>query len=229
FQPELAERKARSTNGFAGHATSLLLSVLNLLWHQHDNLSPKKRARFFARAKSNLSSVSISIRSSTTTRPRATRLRSGTRSICYYRGNALSLPHYVASINPNLNANRTERRSCFGKSVINVCSKSVKRQSTVQIPFRTRDFSAVQSTGNSHFNSKRPEPLGVFHRFAHCASKRDSLFQLQRDLFCLELRIQFRLVNLLDINQNFAPGFAFDLIAELVDFRTLSTDDDSRS
>src|SRR5262249_25305753 len=139
------------------------------------------------------------------------------------------LTHNVASIDPNFDTDRTERRSRFGKSIIDIRAQSVKRQSTVQIPFRSRDFSAVQSSRHPDFDALTAKPLGVLHRLAPRAAKRDSLFKLQRNLFGLQLGIQLWLVNLLDVDQDFTTGLSFDLVAELVDLCALSTDDDSRS
>ena len=52
----------------------------------------------------------------------------------------------------------------------------------------------------------RAEPQRFFDCLAHGPTKRDSLLELGRNLFRLQLGVQFRLMNLLDRNQDFPAG-----------------------
>src|SRR5437899_1961537 len=60
------------------------------------------------------------------------------------------------------------------------------------------------------------------------ASKCSSLLKLGRDLFCLQLRIQFGLMNLLDRDQHFPARPRRDVALKLIDLRSLAPDDDAR-
>src|SRR5262249_22993116 len=133
----------------------------------------------------------------------------------------------LSAINPNLDADDAERRVGFGKSVINIRTQSVQRKLSLQVPLAARDFSTVQTAADLHLNSLSAKPERFFDGFAHRATESNSLFELRRDLLGLQLRIQFRLVNLLNRNQHFATGTGRDVAFQLVDLRALATDDDA--
>src|ERR1700740_2509253 len=97
------------------------------------------------------------------------------------------------------------------------------------MPFTARDFRAVQAAADLHFDSLGAEPQRFLNRLAHRAAKRNSLFELRRNLLGLQLRIQLRLVNLLNRNQHLAAGTRRDIALELVDLRSLAADDDART
>src|SRR6185369_14919014 len=100
---------------------------------------------------------------------------------------------------------------------------------TLQVPFTARDFRAVQTAADLHFDSLGAEPQRLFNRLAHRAAKRNSLFELRRNLLGLQLCIQLRLVNLLNRNQNLTAGARRDITLELVDLGSLAPDDDART
>src|SRR5438132_3012984 len=97
------------------------------------------------------------------------------------------------------------------------------------MPFAARNLGPVETAADFHLNSLRPETQRFFHGFSHGASKGNSLFKLGRDLFRLQLCVQFRLVNLLDRNQNFAASARRNIAFQLIDLGSLSPDDNSRS
>jgi len=103
----------------------------------------------------------------------------------------------------------------------------MQRQPPLQIPLRTRDFVAVQPSAYANFNSLAPEAQRRIDRLAHRAPEAYALFQLQRDRFRHQLRVQFGLVHFLDVDKNvFAPGALLQIGLELVDLRALAPDDD---
>src|SRR5438067_12579148 len=105
----------------------------------------------------------------------------------------------------------------------------MQRKLSLQVPLAAGDFGAVQTAADLHLNSLRAEAQRLFHGFSHRATKSDSFFELGCNLLGLQLRVQFRLVNLLNRNQDFAAGAGRDVALELVDLRTLTANDDARA
>src|SRR6266853_57499 len=117
----------------------------------------------------------------------------------------------------------------LGKTKIDVRAERLQRQPSLQVPFLARDFRAVQTAGDTNLDSLASETQGRVHRLAHGAAEGHALFELQRNRFGDELRLQFRPVDFLDVNVNFAFRALLDFTLELVDFRALAPDDDSRT
>src|SRR5262249_19208175 len=59
------------------------------------------------------------------------------------------------------------------------------------------------------------------------APKSNELLELRCDLFCLQLCVQLRLVNLLNRDKDFTTGARRNVSFQLVDLRSLPTDDDA--
>src|ERR1044072_7199545 len=137
--------------------------------------------------------------------------------------------HDLTAIDSNLDADLSERGLCFRETIIDVGTQRVQRQLPLQVPLATGDFSAVQTTADFHLDSLRTKTQRLFTRFAHRATKSNALLELRCDLLGLELRVQFRLVDLLDRNEYFASGLHREIALELVDLRALATDDDAGS
>src|SRR6267154_2313257 len=101
----------------------------------------QKAGSIFHTSQTQLSSLSISVPvvSAVSVRSAAartwTRLRSGARSICrlLHRSNTATVTHDVSAIDPDFYADFTESRVGFGKSVIDIGSQGVQRQTTVEI------------------------------------------------------------------------------------------------
>src|SRR6266404_60624 len=96
------------------------------------------------------------------------------------------------------------------------------------MPLAARDLRTIQSATNFHLNSLGAKPQRLFNGFAHSAPKRNAFFELRGNFFCLELGVEFRFVNLLNRDQNFATGLGRQVSLQLVDLRALAADDDSR-
>src|SRR5271157_255291 len=132
-------------------------------------------------------------------------------------------------INPALHANHAVRRARLGETVIDIGAQCVQRQPPLQIPLRTRDFVAIQPPAHSHLDAFATEAQRRIHRLAHRPPEAHALFQLQRNRFRHQLRIQLRLVHFLDIDMHFARSLLLQILLQLVDFRALAPDDDPRT
>src|SRR5205085_9303524 len=100
--------------------------------------------------------------------------------------------------------------------VVNIRAQSVEWQTPLQIPLRARDLCAVQTARNFDLDALTAKAQRLLDRFAHGAAEGDALLKLRRDLLGLQLRVQFRLLNLLDRNQDFAACGRTDVGSELV-------------
>ena len=137
--------------------------------------------------------------------------------------------HLVSAVNPDLNADHAERRMGFSKTVVYIRAQRVKRQPSLQIPLGARDLRPVQTSRHSYLDSLSPEALGIFDGPPHRSPESDSLLQLLSDLLGLKLRVEFGLVNLLNVYIDLAAGSLFDLALELIDLRPFTADDDAGS
>src|SRR6188768_1273106 len=73
---------------------------------------------------------------------------------------------------------------------------------------------------------RRPDTQRRFDRLAHRAAERDALLELHRHRLADQLRVELRLLDLLDVDEDLAVGLLLDLLLQLVDFRALAADDD---
>ncbi len=117
----------------------------------------------------------------------------------------------------------------FGKAVVDIGPQRVQRQPPLQIPLRTRDFIAVQPPAHANFDPLATEAQRRIHRLAHRPPEAHPLFQLQRNRFRDQLCVQFRLMHFLNIDMHFAGCLLLQILFQLVDFRALAPDDDSRT
>src|SRR6185503_8916919 len=97
------------------------------------------------------------------------------------------------------------------------------------MPLTPSDFGTIQTAAHFDLDSLRTKSQRLFNGFSHRAPKCNSLFQLRRNLFGLQLSIQFRLVYFLNRYQHFASGFRRQIALQFVDLSTLTTDDDAGS
>src|SRR5581483_5662489 len=202
FQAVLAESKLRATPGLAGHASALLLAVLNFFRHQHKNQPLVVVFGFWLKSS-----------------------RGRRHRLCL----ALFLREDFAFINPCLHANHAISRAGLGEAVFNVGAQRVEREAALQVPLGTRDFIAVQATADAHLDSLAAEAQGGIDGLAHRAPEADAFFQLQRNGFGHKLSIQLGLVNFLNIDVNLAVRPLLKLLLQLVDLSSLAADDDSRA
>src|SRR5215475_6423367 len=137
--------------------------------------------------------------------------------------------HDVTAVDPNLDADDAEGCVGLGEAVIDVGAQRVQRQTPVQRPFRPRDLGAVQTARDADLDAERAEALRLVNRFAHGAAKRNTLLQLLRNLFGLELGVQLGLLDLADVDQDFAARASADLLFQLIDLGAFAPYDDARA
>src|SRR5208283_4283716 len=144
---------------------------------------------------------------------------SGRADFARWRRFPLFCRQNLAFINPALHANHAVSRARFGETIVNIGTQRVQRQPPLQIPLRTRDFIAVQPSAHPYLNAFATEAQRRIHRLAHRPPETDAFFQLQRNRFRNQLRIELRFVHFLDIDMHLARRLLLQVLFELVDFR----------
>src|SRR5450755_159832 len=134
-----------------------------------------------------------------------------------------------AFVDPALHPDDAVGGAGFGETVVNVGAQRVQRQPTLQIPFRTRDFVAIQAATDPDLDALAAETQCRIDRLAHGAAEADTLFELQCNRFRNQLGIEFRLVHFLNIDVDLAPGALLHVPFELVDLGPLASDNDART
>src|SRR5471032_2946561 len=152
----------------------------------------------------------------------AARLRLGEQSA------ALGEVQNLALVQPGLNPDHAVSSVRFGKTVVDIRAQRVQRKLALQIPFAARDFGAVETAGNPHLNALAAETQRRIHGLAHRPPERYALFQLERNRLRHQLRIELGLVNLLNVDEDFALGLLRHVLLELFDLGALPPDDDAR-
>ena len=91
---------------------------------------------------------------------------------------------------------------CFRKTVIDIGTKSLKRNCAFMIMFRSCDFRTAETAGKSYFDSLCSEAHrsadSLFHGTAEC----DSLFELRCNAFSYELSVHIGALNLCYVDRN---------------------------
>src|SRR5256885_11518341 len=118
----------------------------------------------------------------------------------------LAARNVLALIHPALHANYPVGGVRLRKAKIDVRAKRLQRQASLQVPLLARDFRPVQASRDAHLDAFAAKAQRRVHRFAHRTPKGHALFELQRDGFSDELRIQLRPVHFLNIDVHFALG-----------------------
>ncbi len=97
------------------------------------------------------------------------------------------------------------------------------------ITLDTRDLGAAETAAALDLDAARAHSHRALNRALHGASERDALRQLIRDVVRDELGVELGTLDLFDVDADFLSREPRELIAELVDFGALLTDDDART
>src|SRR5262249_266328 len=141
----------------------------------------------------------------------ASRLRLGVE-----RAAALPLLENFAAINPGLNTDHPVGGVGFGEAIIDIGAQGVQRKLSLQIPFTTRNLRSVQASGDADFDSFATEAERRIDRLAHRAAEGHTFFELQRDRFGDQLRVELGLVDFLNVDEDFALGALGQVLLQLL-------------
>jgi hypothetical protein len=103
----------------------------------------------------------------------------------------------------------------------------MQRELALQVPLAACDLGPVQTARNFNLDALRAEAQGFLYGLAHGAAKGYALLKLRGDLFGLKLRVQLRLVYLLNGDQDFPARLGRKVALELIDLSAFAPDDDA--
>src|SRR5262249_35629380 len=107
----------------------------------------------------------------------------------------------------------------------------MQRNASLAVPLGTRNFAAVQTTGNPNLHAQRAATHRAHHRTLHGAAEHHTLLDLLRNAVGYELRIELGLPDLRDVQAHVSDSHAEQLRslqAQLLDVLTLLADHDTR-
>src|SRR5262245_33357463 len=134
------------------------------------------------------------------------------------------------STDPTFHADLAVNRVGLSKTVINRGAQRVEWNFSFAVPFRTRNLSAVQSTGATELDPLSAKIHCGLHGFLHRAPISNAAFNLQRDIFGNQLCVELRRLDFLDIDLHLlAVGHLGNFLRHLFDFRALPSDHNSRT
>src|SRR3954463_8389427 len=149
-------------------------------------------------------------------------------------GHLLVLGHRIvledlALEDPDLDAAGAEGRERGRNAVVDVCAQRVQRHATFAVPLHARDFRAAQTTRAVDADAFRAETHRRLNGALHGAAERHAALQLLRDRLGHQRRIELRLADLDDVDDDVGRGDVRDLLAQLVDVGTLFADHHART
>ncbi len=102
---------------------------------------------------------------------------------------------------PNLNANDSICRFCFGSAVINIGTKSMKGYPPFLKPLCTRHLRTAKPAGAGNLNTLHAETEGRIYGFLHGAPEGDAALKLCGNILGDQLSVSFWTADFLNINK----------------------------
>src|SRR5690606_22496693 len=115
----------------------------------------------------------------------------------------------------------------FGVGIIDVRTQRVQRNAAFAIPFDARDLRAAQTAAAGDLDAFGAQTQGRLHRPLHRPAESHAAFQLIGNALSNELRIDFRLADLDDVQRHVRRRERAQLLTQLLDVRALLADDDT--
>src|SRR5258707_1178691 len=128
---------------------------------------------------------------------------------------------------PDLDAAGAEGGESGRHPVINVGAQRVQGHATFAVPFHARDFGAAETARAVDTNALGAETHRRLHRALHGAAERDAALQLLGDRFGDQGRVELRLADFDDVDDDVGGGDVGNPLAQLVDVGALLADHDA--
>src|SRR5262249_31766883 len=149
-------------------------------------------------------------------------------------GHALVLRHRIvledlALEDPDLHAAGTECGERGGDAVVDVGAQRVQRHATFAIPLHAGDFGAAATARAVDADAFRAEAHRRLHGALHRAAERHAALELLGDRFGDQGRVELRLADLDDVDDDVGGGDVGNALAQLVDVGALLADDHTRT
>src|SRR5262249_1412474 len=112
---------------------------------------------------------------------------------------------------------------------IDVGPQRVQRHAAFAVPLDTRDFRAAEPSRAIDADAKRAELQRRLHRALHRTAARDAALELLRNALGDQMRVDFRLADLDDIEMHLTLGELAEVLLQLLDVSALLADHDARA
>src|SRR5690606_3257002 len=149
-------------------------------------------------------------------------------------GELLVLRHRIvledfALEDPDLDAAGAESGESGGDAVIDVGAQGVQRHAAFAVPLHARDFRTAEAARAVDTDAFGAQAHRRLHGALHGAAKRDAALELLRDRLGHQLRIELRLADFDDVDDDVAVGQLRNGLAQLLDVGALLADHDART
>src|SRR5260221_2583874 len=136
---------------------------------------------------------------------RSSGVATGPRSVAL--GHFLVLRHRVvlkdfALEDPDLDAAGAERGERGGYPIIDIGAQRMQRHAAFAIPFHARDFGAAETARAVDTNAFGAQTHRRLHRTLHGAAESNAALKLLRDRLGDQLRVEFRLADFDDVDDD---------------------------
>ena len=117
----------------------------------------------------------------------------------------------------------------FGKAVVNVGTKGLKRHTAFAVPFGTGDFGTVQTTRAHDLDALSTQTHGVLHGALHGAAEHHALFELLADVVSDKLSVEIRTADFFDVDVHGHTDHLLNFGLQSFNVSTLLADHDART
>jgi hypothetical protein len=147
---------------------------------------------------------------------------------------ALLFWQHFALIDPNLDTDGSVNSLCGCGSVVNIGAERVERDFAHLVHFASGDFRSVQSSCNHDLHAPAVHAKGSGHCLSHGAAVRNTLFELNGDVFRNELSIKLWLANFRNVDLNDErvvnlSNHVVQVLSQVINSLSASADDGSWS
>src|SRR3954469_2187634 len=149
-------------------------------------------------------------------------------------GHLLVLGHRVgledfALVYPDPYAAGAERGERRGDAIVHIGAQRVQRHAAFAIPLHARDFGAAETARAVDADAFGAETHRRLHRPLHGAAERNAALELLGDRFGYQGRVEFRLGEFDDVDDDVGSRDVGNPLAQLVDVGALLADHDTRT
>src|SRR5258708_3737338 len=130
----------------------------------------------------------------------------------------------LALEDPHLDAAGAVGGEAGGHSIVDVRAQRMQRYTAFAVPLHAGDLGAAQPPRAVDTDAAGAQPHGRLHRTLHGAAKGDATLELLRNRFGDQLRVELRLPDLDDVDDDVGIGELGDLLAQLLDVGALLAD-----
>ena len=133
----------------------------------------------------------------------------------------------VALVDPDLHTDATESGSSFVEAVINISAQRMQWHATFTIELRATHFSATETTRAVDSDALSARLHSGLHRFAHCATERNTARKLLGYTLCNELCIDLWVLYFENVELNLLARHLLKIRTNAVSLLATTTNDNA--